>query len=272
MRSARRAATPGNAGQTPEVDGFDPGTYGRSFADVYDDWYPADATTEACVRFLSDMAGPGGSLLELGVGTGRIAVPLAAAGHAVTGIDASEEMLVLLRDKDPHGCVEAVRADVGDPDGWTADSGPIGRFDVVVAVCNLLCNLTDPAAQAACITGAASALRPGGHLVVEAFEPAPLTEGRRSSASEVRRDVTVRIETDVDSSTGVVTGRHIEVSDAAIRIRPWRIRVTAPAEIDDWAEAAGLELVERLRTWGVDGPPSDGLVSVYRRRLTAGHV
>lgn len=234
--------------------------YGRSFADVYDTWYPEDDTTAGCVQYLAGLSS-GGPVLELGVGTGRIALRLAALGLDVTGIDASEPMLDILRSKDPRSTVRTVTADLGTPTGW-----PEGPFDLVVAVCNLLCNITDPARQAACIATAATRLRPGGHLVVEAFEPAPLTVGPQLATSEVHDDHVVLIATDADPDTAVVTGQHIELRDGEPpRLRPWRIRATTPQEIDRWTADVGLSLVERRRRWGADGPPSDGLVSVYRR-------
>ncbi len=240
---------------------FDAGTYGRSFADVYDDWYPPDERTDACVAFLSALAPSRARVLELGVGTGRLALPLADAGHDVTGIDASAEMVACLRAKDLHGAVRAVEADVGAPSTW-----PEEHFDLVVAVCNLLCNLTDTAEQAACIAGAADRLAPDGHLVVEAFEPAPLVPGPQLATSEVCDDSVVLIATDADPATSVVHGAHVELRDGEpVRVRPWRIRATTVTEIDGWATASGLELVGRTRSWGEDGPPSDGLVSVYRR-------
>ncbi|UDY37144.1 class I SAM-dependent methyltransferase [Dermatobacter hominis] len=246
---------------------FDAGTYGRSFADVYDSWYPADATTTGAVEEVARLAGPGGGVLELGVGTGRLALPLAERGFAVTGIDAAAPMLDQLSAKDPEAQVVRALADVGAPDGTEAFAPwPDGPFDVVLAACNLICNLTDARAQADCIAGAAARLRPGGHLVVEAFVPAPLTAGPQLAASEVRADAVVLIATDADPETGVVVGQHVELRDGVpARLRPWRIRVAAPEEIDAWAAAAGLELVARRETWGPDGPPSDGLVSTYRR-------
>jgi SAM-dependent methyltransferase len=246
---------------------FDPATYGRSFADVYDAWYPADGTTAGTVDEVVRLAGTGGSVLELGVGTGRLALPLAERGVRVTGLDAATEMLDRLAAKDPDGRVVRALADVGAPEGRDGfPAWPDGPFDVVLAACNLLCNLTDERAQAACVAGAASRLRPGGHLVVEAFVPAPLTPGPQLAASEVRADAVVLIATDADPDTGVVLGQHVELRDGApVRLRPWRIRVATPEEIDRWATAAGLELVDRRETWGADGPPSDGLVSTYRR-------
>lgn len=262
--SGRTARLAGMDANESSSDGFDPATYGRSFADVYDAWYPGDATTTATVSFVSRLARSTGTerprALELGAGTGRLALPLAHAGIEVVGLDSSPEMLELLREKDVDGSVTPVLGDVGDPTGW-----PDGPFDVVLAACNLICNVTDPSIQSACITGAAAHLRPGGYLVVEAFEPAPLEAGRRLGVGEVRNDVLVLIASDTDVSTGVVVGQHVELRDGEpVRLRPWRIRVTTPAELDGWATAAGLVLVERSHRWG--DVESDGLVSVYRRR------
>ena len=295
---------------------FDPATYGRSFADVYDAWYPPDAATAAAIDAVALLAGPGGSVLELGVGTGRLALPLAARGLAVIGVDASTAMLDVLAGKDPAGTVGRVLADIGDPDATqahlhgpdhgftaatassTADAGssdprtadeptpvtstnaanaanaagawPSGPFDVVLAACNLVCNLTDPHRQAACIRGAADRLKPGGHLVVEAFEPAPLVAGPQLAVSEVRADAVVLIATHADPSTGVVVGNHVELRDGEpVRLRPWSIRAVAPAEIDRWAVDAGLELVRRTAGWAIadtgEGASTNGLVATYRK-------
>lgn len=263
----------------PPPGSFDSTTYGRSFADVYDSWYPSDGTTAETVSFVAALAGSavdadpgdGGSdcpdaldrrprVLELGVGTGRLALPLAAAGLDVVGIDSSPEMLDQLTAKDPEGTVRSVPGDVGEPDTW-----PEGPFDVVLAACNLICNLTDPSAQASCIAGSATRLSHGGHLVVEAFEPAPLEPGPRLTAGDVRGDVVVLIATDADPSSGVVLGHHVEMRDGGtVRLRPWRIRVTTTDELDGWAADAGLQLVERREGWGAEGGDT-GLVSIYRR-------
>jgi len=243
--------------------GFDAATYGRSFADVYDDWYPDDDATAAAVGHIVALAGPGATVLELGVGTGRLALPLAAAGLVVVGLDSSPEMLARLRAKDPGRTVQVVDGDVADPARW-----PVGPVDVVVAACNLICNLADAAAQERCVHTAALRLRPGGRLVVEAFVPAPLQRGRHLEVSEVRGDAVIMIATDADPGTGVVTAQHMEFRDGEpVRLRPWRIRVTRPEEVDAWAAAAGLVLESRHADWS--GTPFDpqgsSQVSVYVR-------
>ena len=244
--------------------GFDAGTYGRSFADVYDEWYPAGPHTEAAVSFLLELtaADDAGRVLELGIGTGRLALPLAAAGRDVVGLDSSPEMLALLEDKAP-GVVHAVEGDLAEPAAW-----PEGPFDAVVAAFNLVCNLADPAAQRSVFSSAARVLSPTGSLVVEAVLPAPW-DGveRRLEVRSVTSDSVVLIATEADPSDGVVVGQHIELRDGApVRLRPWRIRVAGPEELDSWAAEAGLVLSARRADW--EGTPYDphgaGHVSVYR--------
>ena len=250
------------------ADRFDATTYGRSFADVYDDWYPAGASTLDAVDRLDEMVGRRpADLLELGVGTGRLAVPLAARGHRVTGADASPEMLALLAAKQggSHPPITGVHADVARRDEW-----PGGPFDVVLAAFNMVFNLTDPVAQASLFTSAFDVLRPGGSFVVECFVPAPHDAGaaRLLELRSVELDRVVLIATESDPETAVVTGQHIELRDGEpVRLRPWQIRAVPPAELDRWACAAGFTVVSRSCDWR--GTPfeadSTSHVSVFRR-------
>ncbi len=97
-----------------------PGSYGDAFADVYDRWYPDVTDASACVERLVELAGPAGEgteaaprrVLELGVGTGRLALPLSARGLDVTGLDASAAMLERLSAKPGAGRIHAVLADM----------------------------------------------------------------------------------------------------------------------------------------------------------------
>lgn len=265
------ASPSGGARPTPGAPRTDAGLYGRSFADVYDDWYPPDASSDAAVHHIAGLAG-GGRVLELGIGTGRLAVPLVRAGVDVVGLDSSPEMIERLG----HRCAavgcdvpEVVLGDAADPRCW-----PRGPFTVVLAAFNLVCNLVEPDAQATLFASASAALDDGGCLVVESAVPDP---GDRAAEGlevrEVTADHVVLIATSRDPSDGVVTGQHIELRDGlAPRLRPWRIRVPSPAELDGWAREHRLELVERRPTWdgtAVDAATADdgssSWIRTYRR-------
>lgn len=246
-----------------EPTDFGPDRYGRSFAEVYDRWYPDDGSVADAVEALLPLAG-GGRVLELGVGTGRLALPLAAAGCDVTGLDASPDMLDRLASKDPDGTVRAVRGDVGEPADW-----PPGPFDLVVGALNLLLNLPDAATQARAVATAATVLVPGGHLVLETAVPAlPTQRERHLEVREVAADRVVLIATDTDPATGTVVGQHVElVHGEPVRLRPWRVCTCTPADVDRWGAAAGLEVVGRSWDWGDPAPTgaTDASITVLRR-------
>ncbi len=229
-------------------------TYGEAFADVYDEWYHdvSDvAATCALVRELAARArrtaggdAPGaespGRVLELGAGTGRLAIPLAASGLAVTALDASEAMLRRLREHDPDQRVTAVLGDM------TADLPP-GPFDVVLVAYNTLFNLLRAEDQAACFRAVARRLTPGGAFVVEVFvpeDPPPSgssVEVRSMTAEEVVLSV-VRHDPQVQRAEG----HFVHLTDGQpVRLRPWAIRYSRPAELDAMAADAGLVLLER---------------------------
>jgi len=145
------------------VRGFGPSSYGDAFADVFDDWYADVSDVPATVRALARLAGPG-PVLELGVGTGRIALPLAATGVEVHGVDASSAMLDRLRAK-PGG--DRVTTTCGD----MATALPAGPYPLVFVAYNTIFNLLTEEAQRACFAAVTSRLTPGGRFAVEAFVP-----------------------------------------------------------------------------------------------------
>src|SRR4051794_26981843 len=114
------------------MERFDDSSYGDAFADVYDDWYGGISDVAATGGTLAALA-DGRPVLELGVGTGRLAVPLAALGVDVTGIDSSAAMLDVLAGK--HGAVRALRGDM-------VDDLPTGPFGLAFVAYNTLFNLT----------------------------------------------------------------------------------------------------------------------------------
>lgn len=249
------------------MDGYTPRTYGDAFADVYDDWYEGVGDAEAAVRAITRLA-RGGAVLELGVGSGRLAVPLAGAGVPVWGLDASPAMLERLAQR-PGG--ERVHAVLGDmaaaADALGADAS---RFQVVVAAFNTFFLVPSEDGQRACLRSVASVLAPGGVVVLECYVPGepPASVERVLEPSTVAVDHVVLTATEHEPSMQVVRGQHIELRDGGIRLRPWMLRYATPAQLDALADDAGLRLVERWGAW--DGrPPSDAdamHVSLYGER------
>jgi SAM-dependent methyltransferase len=246
------------------MDGYDDTTYGDAFADVYDDWYADVSDIDETVATLLELA-DGTHVMELGVGTGRLAVPLARAGAqegvAVTGIDTSQSMLERLSAQDPDGLVTIVHGDM-------AARLPGGPYDLVFAAYNTLFNLTDSALQRTCFTAVADALRPGGAFVVEAFVPAPT--GLRSSEVSVKSLTADRVVLSVsvqDPEHQVAEGQFVEFSETGgVRLRPWSIRYASPAELDAMARDAGFEIEHRWQSFARDPfeDDSDRHVTVYR--------
>lgn len=239
--------------------GYDSTSYGDGFADVYDDWYADVTDVDATVSRMVDLAGPGGRVLELGVGTGRLAVPMAAAGLQVVGIDSSEAMLVVLADRDAP--VTAVHGDM-------VDDLPDGPFDACLIAYNTIFNLLDAEDQRRCFARVATRLRPGGSFVVEAIVPddeAP--SGQHVSVRSMSVDRVVLSVSDHRPVEQHTSGQFVELTESGgVRLRPWSIRWAAPTELDAMATAAGFHVEQR---WAdMAGGPFDELgehhVTVYR--------
>ena len=249
------------------MEGYDASTYGDRFADVYDDWYGDVTDVGACTQRLADLVDQagGGPVLELGIGTGRLALPLAERGLDVHGIDASPGMLDRLRTKPG---AERLRLTEGD----MVDLDLIGAppFALVFAAFNTFFNLGTAADQARCLDRVAARLAPDGLFVLEAFVPSdrgdPSSRGtvtpRRITADEVVLTASLH---DPDDQT--ITGQHIHLSTRGIRLRPWHLRYLTPGQLDAMAEAAGLALAWRHGGWDESpfGPDSGVHVSAYRR-------
>jgi len=191
-------------------------------------------------RALGERHGRAGRrLLELGIGTGRLAIPLAADGWEVTGIDASATMLDRLRAKPAARGIDVVLGDLGDPATW-----PGQRYDVVLAAFNLLFNLTTAERQQAVLGLAAGHLAEDGAVVIEADAIDPGAGDERSVSPSVLVDG-VTIETRSDHRRQLISGVH----RGAGRDRPWQLRYVSPDQLDTMAAAAGLDLVERRAGW-----------------------
>ncbi len=223
---------------------FGPARYGDSFADVYDEWYDDVSDAEATATFV-DRFGPSQRLLELGVGTGRLSTPLANRGHWVTGIDASLAMLDRWNGVAEPLVSMAVGADMAVLP--FAD----GLFDTVLVATNTLFNVNQPGGQANCLAECHRVLRLGGRLIVEAMVPAPPDPhlDRLVTTRSLTVDTAVLTATVRDAANQEITGQHIEISEAGIRMRPWKIRYSTPAQLDEMAEIAGFRLGDRFADW-----------------------
>lgn len=243
------------------VQDYGPTAYGEAFADVYDEWYERISDVAATVEAVRALAGDG-TVLELGVGTGRLALPLADTGVPTWGIDASAPMLRLLRAKAGGDRIRVVLADMAAP-ALTAD----GRFAVVFCAYNTFFNLDTPDTQAACLAWVARALAPGGRLAIEAFVPTDADEapGGPVTVRSIEPDRVVLSVAARDTSAQTITGQFVDISEAGIRLRPYRIRYLFPDQLDAAAATAGLGLVDRWSDWA--GRPftadSPNHVSVY---------
>ena len=241
--------------------GYGKSSYGEAFADVYDAWYPGVSDVDATVTLMGDLAGDGGRVLELGAGTGRLAIPMARSGLRVVGVDASAAMLEQLRRSDPTGLVEAVEGDM-------VTDLPDGTFDAALVAYNTLFNLTADGEQQRCFDAVASRLRPGGAFVVEAFVPdEPFRDGDEVRVRSMTADQVVLSVEVYDAARQTAEGHFVELNHGApVTLRPWSIRYATVPQLDAMAAAAGISLADR---WGaVDRTPFDGAerhVSVYRR-------
>ncbi len=240
------------------MEKYRPETYGEKIADVYDDWY--SSPDESSITLLSDLA-QGGRVLELGIGTGRIAVPLQEKGIDVSGIDASPSMLAKLRDK-PAG--KDIPVTIGDFCEVPAE----GRYDLIFIVFNTFFSLTTQESQLLCLENVARHLTPRGVFLIEAFVPdiGRFDRGQSVRATDVDGN---RVNIDVsrhDPLGQLVTSQHLVLSEKGVRLYPVTIRYTWPSELDMMARVAGMKLDDRWGDWkrGRFSADSGKHISVYR--------
>lgn len=203
--------------------------------------------TDATVSGLARLAA-GGPALELGVGTGRIAIPLASTGIQVQGIEIDPAMAEQLRAK-PGG--QHVQVHLGD----MVDIDVDGEFTLVYAAFGTLFMLDTQDAQVRCVRNVARHLTPGGKFVVEALvpQPATYTDDQKVTAVHADADLVVINVSRHEPVEQVVTTQQLLLRPSGTDIVPVRIRYTWPTELDLMARLAGLELIARWSDW--DGRP-----------------
>jgi SAM-dependent methyltransferase len=242
------------------MERYGPSTYGDRIAEIYDSLPSVPPDAGDAVAFLADIVG-GGPVLELGIGTGRIALPLAARGIEVHGVDASEAMVAKLREK-PGG------ADLPITMGDFADVPVDGSFSLVFIVWNTIWALGSQDDQVRCVRNVAERLRDGGVFVVQAMVPDPSRfVGRQHvGARSVEVDEVTLEASRYDPATQRVASQIVALRADGIRLYPVGIRLVWPAELDLMARLAGLRLRERWGGWKREPFTGEGWhVSVYER-------
>ncbi|RST05332.1 class I SAM-dependent methyltransferase [Streptomyces sp. WAC05374] len=236
--------------------------YDRKLASVYDRMYPIDHDTALAVDFIAGLAPAGGRILEVGIGTGRIAVPLAERGFRVHGIDGSEAMLAELRKRDPHGAVTTVLGDF-------TEEGTGLTFDVVTLVLNTFFVAVTKEQQLGCLRRVREQLAQGGRFVLEAFDPAPYHCMDKPDFSMRHLDEgAIMLDTlTVDRSQQLMLGTHTIIDGGPPETREHVLRYAFPFEIDLLAELSGLRLTDRFEDWTGTPYTASSLrhVSVYER-------
>ncbi len=241
------------------MESYDPALYGERIADIYDDLYPPAG--EAMIARLEELA-RGGPALELAIGTGRVALPLAARGVPVHGIDASPAMVARLRAKSGGAGIPVTMGDFAD-----AILGE--RYPLVYLVFNTLFCLLTQTDQLRCFQNAAAHLTEDGAFVLDLFVPelSRFTRGQNIQTNRVEAD---RVMMDVSMHDPVeqrVSSQQVILTEAGIRLLPVDVRYAWPSELDLMARLAGLRLRHRWGGWEREPftAASTRHVSVYER-------
>jgi SAM-dependent methyltransferase len=220
------------------------GFFGERVAASYDDRAAAVSAPEIVgpiARMLADLAGDGGAL-EFGIGTGRIALPLAERGVRVAGIDNSEAMLARLRAKPGAEDIEIAHGDF-------ASTRVDGEFALVYLVFNTISNLVTQDAQVACFENAAAHLRRGGRFVIENGVPALQSLPPGQTVIPFRADPEGFSFDVYDVVTQRLRSQHFYLADGRLEAYPVELRYAWPAELDLMARLAGLRLQDRWAGW-----------------------
>jgi SAM-dependent methyltransferase len=213
------------------------------------------AVVGATVDFLAALAGGGGAALELGIGTGRIALPLAERGVRVHGIDLSPDMVAQLRAK-PGG--DEIPVAVGD---FSTTTVP-GTFSLAYVVFNTVMNVTTQEGQVACFRNAAAHLEPGGCFVVEVGVGGGRDRLRVFDLSETHAGID-----EYDAASQRLVSHHFSLVDGRWERLSIPFRSAPPGELDLMAQLAGLRLRERWGGWSREPFTSESTkhVSVWEK-------
>jgi len=216
-------------------------TFGESIADQYDSLFSHVDSNQ--IDRLFELSGDG-KVFELGIGTGRIALPLLERGVEIQGIDVSPAMLERLRLKDKDGMIPVQTGSFAEFEGSE-------KYDLVFVVFNTFFGLLTQQEQISCFKCVSKTLKPNGKFLIEAFvpDPARFDGGQTIRTSGVSTE-RVKLEcSQHDRATQTVISQLVIIDDQGIRLHPVNIRYAWPSELDLMAELAGLKLYERWGGW-----------------------
>jgi hypothetical protein len=202
--------------------------------------------TAASVEVLRELAGGGGAALELGIGTGRVAIPLSQASVKVTGIDFSAQMLSALRDK--PGAKQIV-THLGD----FADVEVPGKYSLVFCLANTFFGLPTQKDQVRCFMNVREHLHAGGYFLLETFVPnvgvLAMQEQQRLRLLDLTPNRVRLAASTHDGHSQVIESVQLTIDDCGVQLLPERVRYAWLSELDLMAELAGLVLAHRWSNW-----------------------
>lgn len=241
----------------------DPSTYGETLAEIYDDLYgeaPANA-----IDALVALADRGGPVLELGVGTGRFALPMRERGVDVHGVDASQSMLDKLKAKPGGAEVPVTLADFATLEGVRG-----GPFQMAFCTFSSLFLLLSQEAQVSCFQATSAQLGEQGRLVIETFFPDLSRYGKDQPVyvGGLERNEVLLEASRHEAVKQRVSCRFIRMQSEGVKVIPVELRYAWPAELDLMAQLAGMHLVQRWANWE-KAPFVDGSfkhISIYEKR------
>ena len=239
------------------LDGFGASTFGELYADEYDERHDP-GTTDQAVSLLTGLS-TGRQTLELAIGTGRVAIPMAQQGVQISGLDGSPEMLEKLKEK--SGTLD-IPSSVADMSDFQLSK----TFGFAFLVFNTFYNLTSQEAQVNCFKSTANHLEAGGHFLLEMFVPNfELFSGVR--VRDMTMNTMVIEGAEHDPVTQTVEFQRALLKEGSVSLHPLAMRYAWPSEIDLMARIAGFELESRWGDWqkGPFTADSKMHVSLYRK-------
>lgn len=227
------------------MEGYTPSSYGDGMASVYDDLYRIQGTDQAVARLAEWVAAS--SLLELGAGTGRLAIPLHREGIPVVAVDSSGAMLDVLRRTPGGGEVETVISDMRH----LTELGQ-RQFDFVLIAYSTFFQLVGNAEKRDSLRSIHRLTHPSSELIIEAFVPDLSPASQNVEVWRVEAQRLVLSASATDAVAQVTRGQVLDFSESGFTLRPWAVHYLTPQQLDELAAAEGWHLAGRWANWALE--------------------